>query len=228
MADVLIQDSRKEPVLFTEIESKELLHRHGLNVVPTKLAPTKAEALHLADELGLPAVVKIVSPDISHKSDVGGVVVNLKTAADVGAAYDAIMAAVQAHRPEAHILGVAVQRMAPPGVEVIIGMTRDQQFGPVVMFGLGGILVELLEDVSFGIVPLSRQDAREMIREIKGYALLNGYRGHPPVDTDYLGEMLLAVSRLADEHPEIKELDLNPVFAYREGAVIVDARIVVQ
>jgi acetyl-CoA synthetase (ADP-forming) len=172
--------------------------------------------------------VKIVSPDISHKSDVGGVMVGLKTVAEVGAAYDTIMAAVRQHQPQAQIMGVAVQPLATAGVEVIIGMVRDAQFGPVVMFGLGGILVELLEDVSFGIVPLTRQDAREMIREIKGYPLLRGYRGRPPVDTDYLEQLLLGVARLAEEHPEIQELDLNPVFAYPQGAVIVDARIVVQ
>jgi acyl-CoA synthetase (NDP forming) len=185
-------------------------------------------AARAAAEMGFPVVLKIRSPDLPHKSDVGGVVVGLKTAADVGAAYDQIMAAVRQHQPDAHITGVAVQRQASPGVEVIIGMVRDAQFGPVVMFGLGGILVELLEDVSFGIVPLTRQDAREMIREIKGYPLLSGYRGRPPADTAYLEEMLLGVSRLAEKHPEIQELDLNPVFAYRQGAVIVDARIIVQ
>jgi acetate---CoA ligase (ADP-forming) subunit beta len=228
MAQVTTRDSSDGHALLTEIESKDLLRNQGLNAVPTKLAANRAEAMRLADEMGLPAVVKIVSPEISHKSDVGGVVVGLKTAAEVGAAFDQVMVAARQHQPDARILGVAVQPLAPPGVEVIIGMVRDAQFGPVVMFGLGGILVELLEDVSFGIVPLTRQDAREMVREIKTYPLLRGYRGQPPVDTDYLEEMLLGVSRLAEVHPEIQELDLNPVFAYRQGAVIVDARIVVR
>jgi len=228
MVDVLMRDWSDGHVLLTEVESKDLLRKQGLNAVPTKLAATRADAMLLAEDMGLPAVVKIVSPDISHKSDVGGVMVGLKTVAEVGAAYDTIMAAVRQHQPQAQIVGVAVQPLATAGVEVIIGMVRDAQFGPVVMFGLGGILVELLEDVSFGIVPLTRQDAREMIREIKGHPLLGGYRGRPPVDTDYLEQMLLRVSRLAEEHPEIQELDLNPVFAYRQGAVIVDARILVQ
>src|SRR6266702_891599 len=133
MVDVLMRDASDGHVLLTEVESKDLLRKQGLNAVPTKLAATRAEAMLLAEEMGLPAVVKIVSPDISHKSDVGGVVVGLNTTADVGTAYDQIMAAVREHQPDAHILGVAVQRLAPPGVEVIIGMAPDLQFGPVVM-----------------------------------------------------------------------------------------------
>jgi acyl-CoA synthetase (NDP forming) len=118
--------------------------------------------------------------------------------------------------------------MARPGVEVIIGMSQDAQLGPVLMFGLGGILVEILKDVSFRIVPLTRRDAREMIHEIKGYPLLEGYRGQEPVDVDNLEELLLKISDFAEKHPEIKELDLNPIFAYREGAVAVDARVVLE
>jgi acetate---CoA ligase (ADP-forming) subunit beta len=214
--------------LLTEIESKDLLQRYGIRVVPTRLAPSQAEAMQLAQEVGFPAVVKIVSPEISHKSDVGGVVVGLKTREEVGTAFEAIMASVRTHQPHATLLGVAVQPMASPGVEVIVGMTRDPQFGPVIMFGLGGVLVELLEDVAFGIAPLSRLDAVEMIHEIKGFPLLSGYRGQPSVDIDCLVDMLMAVARLADARPDIQELDLNPVFAYPDGAVVVDARIVTE
>jgi len=121
-----------------------------------------------------------------------------------------------------------VQKMARPGTEVIVGMTKDVQFGPVLMFGLGGILVELLKDVSFRIVPLEREDAREMIHEIKGYPMFEGFRGREPVDTSVLEEILLKVSRFVDGHPEIKELDLNPIFAYKDGAVTVDARIILE
>jgi acyl-CoA synthetase (NDP forming) len=126
------------------------------------------------------------------------------------------------------ILGVSVQRMARPGVEVIIGMSKDTQFGPVLMFGLGGILVEILKDVSFRVVPLTRRDAREMIREIKGYPLLEGYRGREPVDVSNLEELLLKVSTFVEQNPGVRELDLNPVFAYSDGAVAVDARIVME
>jgi acyl-CoA synthetase (NDP forming) len=118
--------------------------------------------------------------------------------------------------------------MARPGVEVIIGMSKDAQFGPVLMFGLGGILVEILKDVSFKIVPLTRRDAREMIREIKGYPLLEGYRGQEAVDISKLEEMLLKVSDFAEQHPEVKEIDLNPVFAYSDGAIAVDARVILE
>jgi acyl-CoA synthetase (NDP forming) len=118
--------------------------------------------------------------------------------------------------------------MARPGIEVIIGISTDTQFGPVLMFGLGGILVEVLKDISFRIVPLARRDVREMIREIKGYPLLEGYRGQEPVDVDNLEELILKVSSFVEQHPEIEELDLNPVFAYSDGAVAVDARVIMR
>ncbi len=138
------------------------------------------------------------------------------------------MAAVKKKEPKARIHGVSVQPMAKPGVEVIIGMTKDAQFGPVLMFGLGGILVEILKDVSFRIVPLEKKDAREMIRDIKGYPVLEGYRGQPPSDVAALENMIIKVSAFVEKTPEIKELDLNPVFAYNKGAVAVDARVVLE
>ncbi len=172
--------------------------------------------------------LKIVSPEITHKSDVGGVRLGLKTSKQVGAAYDEMMSGVRQKYPEAKIDGVSVQKMARPGTEIIIGMTKDAQFGPVLMFGLGGILVELLKDISFRIVPLEREDAREMIREIKGYKLLEGYRGREPVNIATLEEILLKVSQFVDNNPEIKEIDLNPIFAYEDGAVAVDARVILE
>jgi acyl-CoA synthetase (NDP forming) len=172
--------------------------------------------------------LKVVSPEITHKSDAGGVKLGLKTSRQVEAAYEEILSAVEQKYPHAVIDGISVQKMARPGIEVIVGMTKDAQFGPVLMFGLGGILVELLKDVSFRIVPLEREDAREMIREIKGYPLLEGYRGREPADLSALEEILFKVSRFVDDHPEIKELDLNPIFAYKDGAVAVDARVILE
>jgi len=163
-----------------------------------------------------------------HKSDAGGVKLGLKTSKQVGKAYDDILAAIGQKYSEAKIQGVSVQKMARPGVEVIMGMSKDAQFGPVLMFGLGGILVEILKDVSFRIVPLTKRDARAMIREIKGYPLLEGYRGQEPVDVANLEELIFKVSSFAEQHPEVKELDLNPVFAYSDGAVAADARIVLE
>jgi len=214
--------------VLTEIEAKELLKQAGISVVDTRLATSKEEALSISQQLGLPVVLKIASPDVVHKSDAGGVKLDLGTVKQVGEAYDDILKAIKKQYPEAKIQGVSVQKMARPGVEVIIGMSKDAQFGPVIMFGLGGILVEVLKDVSFRIVPLERRDAREMIREIKGYPLLEGYRGQEVVDVSHLEELLLKVSDFVEQNPEVKELDLNPIFAYSDGAVAVDARVVLE
>jgi len=214
--------------LLNEIESKVLLSEAGIPVVETKLATSKQEAIAISKKLGFPVALKIVSPEITHKSDVGGVKLDLKASKQVEAAYEEILSAVKQKYPHAVIDGVSVQKMARPGTEVIVGMTKDAQFGPVLMFGLGGILVELLKDVSFRIVPFEREDAREMIREIKGYPILEGFRGREPADVSILEEILLKISRFVDDHPEIKELDLNPIFAYRDGAVTVDARIILE
>ncbi len=212
--------------VLTEIEAKELLKQAGISVVDTKLATTREEAITISQQLGFPIVLKIVSSDVVHKSDAGGVKLGLKTAKQVGKAYDDILRAIRQKYPEAKIQGVSVQKMARLGVEVIIGMSKDAQFGPVLMFGLGGVLVEVLKDVSFRIVPLAKRDAREMIREIKGYPLLEGYRGQEPVDVANLEELILKVSSFAEQHPEVEELDLNPIFAYSDGAVAVDARVI--
>jgi len=169
----------------------------------------------------------VLSPDVAHKSDVGGVRMGLESKEDVQDAFDEIMAAVNAAQPAARIEGVAVQTMALAGTEVIIGMSKDPQFGPVMMFGLGGVFVEVLKDVAFRIVPLEPKDAREMVREIKGFAVLEGVRGQKPADLAALESLILRVSEFIEAHPEVEELDLNPVLAYPDGALAVDARIVV-
>ncbi|MBI4283327.1 MAG: acetate--CoA ligase family protein [Chloroflexi bacterium] len=214
--------------VLTEIEAKRLLQQAGINVVPTELATSQEEAVSISQRLGFPVVLKIASPDVVHKSDAGGVKLGLKTARQVGKAYDDIMKAIGKAYPQAKIQGVSVQKMARPGVEVIIGMSKDVQFGPVLMFGLGGILVEVLKDVSFRIVPLTRRDAKEMVREIKGYPVLEGYRGQEAVDVANLEELILKVSSFVEQHSAVKELDLNPIFAYSDGAVAVDARIILE
>jgi acyl-CoA synthetase (NDP forming) len=225
----LVDKARGEGrTVLTEVESEEFLRSAGIDVVDTRLATSKEEAVSISRELGFPVVLKIASPDIVHKSDAGGVKIGLRTASEVGEAYDQILGAVRQKHPEARIQGVAVQKLARPGVEVIIGMSKDAQFGPVLMFGLGGILVEVLKDVSFRIVPLSRRDAAEMIREIKGYPLLEGYRGGEAVDISRLEELLIKVSNFVEKNPEIRELDLNPVFAYSDGAIAVDARVILE
>jgi acyl-CoA synthetase (NDP forming) len=214
--------------LLSEVESKQLLEEAGIPVVTTRLATSREESVRIAEEIGLPGVLKVVSPDVTHKSDVGGVKVGLETADQVSSAYDSIMSSTRAAAPTASIEGVSVQSMAEPGVEVIVGATRDPQFGHVVMFGLGGVLVEMLRDVSMRLVPVEQRDARAMIREIKGLPLLQGYRQYPPCDLDSLEEVILGLSRFLEEHPEVRELDLNPILCYPKGLVAVDARVVLE
>lgn len=226
--EILKQARKENRTQLTEIESKELLKEAGIPVVEANLARTKKEAVALSKRMGFPVVLKIVSPDVIHKSDSGGVKLGLSNATQVGNAYSEILSAVKKHYPKAKIQGVSVQKMARNGVEVIVGMTKDAQFGPVLMFGLGGVLVEVLKDVSFRIVPLVKRDAREMVREIKGYPLLEGYRGQEPADVALLEDLILKVSDFVDKSPEIKELDINPIFAYKNGAVAVDARVILE
>jgi acetyl-CoA synthetase (ADP-forming) len=178
--------------------------------------------------VGYPVVLKVVSPDISHKSDVGGVILGVRSAEEVRSSYRRILENVKAGAPGSRIHGVLVQRMAKPDLEVIVGGIRDPVFGPVVMFGLGGVFVEVLKDVSFRIAPLSDADVDDMVREVRGYRILEGFRGSPPRDLDALKRVILGVSRMMVEVGEIAELDLNPVILYPrgEGALIVDARII--
>ncbi|MBE0416023.1 MAG: acetate--CoA ligase family protein [Dehalococcoidia bacterium] len=228
-ADEIISTARKEGRTYlTELESKQILKVAGINTTEIRLARTREEAISLSKEIGFPVVLKIVSPDVLHKTDAKGVKLSLKDEEEVGEAYDEIISSIKKHEPSANIQGVSVQSMARPGIEVIIGMSKDPQFGPVLMFGLGGILVEVLKDVSFRIVPLTRRDAGEMIREIKGYPILEGYRGQEPVDIAVLEEMLLKVSDFVEGRPEIKELDINPILAYSNGALAVDARVILE
>lgn len=225
-AAVLSQARSEGRALLTEVEAKNVLAEWGIPVVETRLARSRDEARAVAEQLGYPVVLKVVSPDIAHKSDVGGVRLQLGDAESVGRAWDEIMASVRGAEPTARIEGVSVQRMAKPGIEVIVGMTTDPQFGPVMMFGLGGIMVEVLKDVAFRLVPLEEKDAAEMIDEIRARPILDGVRGQPGGDIAALRKLLLDVSRFVEAHPEVRELDLNPVFVYPDGVVAVDARIV--
>ena len=224
--EILGRARRENRTVLTEIESKQILKEAGIDCTETRLARTSAEAVSVSEAFGYPVVLKISSKDITHKSDAGGVKVNLKSGAEVKAAYDDIMQSALQRFPQAQIEGISVQCMAKPGIEVIMGMTRDPNFGPVLMFGVGGILVEVLRDVSFGIAPLEDKDAAEMINEIKGRKLLEGYRGQDAADKSRLEQMLLKLSAFVDGRTDIAEIDLNPVFARKDGAVVVDARIV--
>jgi acyl-CoA synthetase (NDP forming) len=225
----IIDEARRQGrLVLSEIEAKQLLASSGVPVVEARLARDVDEAATIAGDLGLPVALKIVSPQITHKTDAGGVRLGLALVDDVKAAFTDIVASAKRHAPDAQIEGVAVQRMADLGTEVIIGMTTDPQFGPVLMFGLGGVLVEVLKDVAFRVVPLTPRDAAEMVRDIQGFPLLDGHRGQAPADLEALESLLMSVSSFVEAHPDVLELDLNPVFAYPKGAVAVDARIVLR
>ncbi len=211
-----------------EPEAKAICMEYNIPVTKFKVASSEDEAVKFAEEIGYPIVLKIVSPDVIHKFDVGGVILDLKSAEEVRKAYNQVIENVKKHKPDARILGVTVQEMAPPSTEVIVGAIKDAQFGPTLMFGLGGIFVEVLKDVTFRIAPITEEEAKEMISEIKAYPILKGYRGNPPADIDSIAKILVNTSKLVIDHQEIKELDLNPIIVYESGAKTVDARIILE
>jgi acetyl-CoA synthetase (ADP-forming) len=225
---IINQVRKKGRKALLEPEAKTICTEYGISVTKFEVAKTQEEAAKFEEKIGFPVVLKIVSEDIIHKSDAGGVKVNLKTKEEVKAGYRTILENAKKYKADARIAGVLVQEMAPQSTEVIIGSIKDPQFGPTIMFGLGGIFVELLKDVTFRIAPITEQEAAEMIVSVKAYPLLNGYRNTPPADIDAIVRSLLAVSKLITEHPEIKELDLNPIMAYEKGAKTVDARIILE
>ena len=221
----VIKDGRKS---LLETEAKTVCAEYGIPVTEYKLAKNETEAVNFAMTLGFPIVLKIVSPDIIHKSDVGGVLVGIKNAEEVRSGYGRIMDNVKKHAAKANIVGMLVQEMAPSGTEVIVGSIKDPQFGPALMFGLGGVFVEVLKDVTFRIAPVSEDEAAEMISEVKAYPLLKGYRNMPPADLKAIIKILVNTSKLVLDNHEIKELDLNPVIVYEKGAKTVDARIILE
>jgi acyl-CoA synthetase (NDP forming) len=228
VSEILNKVKKEKRKFLLEPEAKKVCKRCGIPVTNFKVAKNEAEAIKFAEEIGYPIVLKIVSPDIIHKSDVGGVVVGLKTAKDVRNAYKQILESIKKYKADAKIVGVLVQEMAPSSTEVIVGAIKDPQFGPALMFGLGGIFVEVLKDVTFRVAPITVDEAREMITEVKAYPLLKGYRNQPPADIEAIVQILLNTSRLVMEHQEIKELDLNPIMVYEKGAKTVDARIILE
>ncbi len=225
----ICEEARKEGRYYLlEHEAKTICKEYGIPVTKFRVAKTAEEAVKFSEEIGYPTVLKIVSPDVLHKFDVGGVILNINNREDTKKAYNKILENVKKLKPNAKIRGILVQEMAPSSTEVIVGSIKDPQFGPTLMFGFGGIFVEVLKDVAFRIAPITEEDAREMISEVKAYPILKGYRGQPPLDIDTIVKILLNTSRLVMDHQEIKELDLNPVMVYEKGAKTVDARIILE
>ena len=226
--NIIKQAKVEKRTSLTEIESKGILKHSGIDITEPFISRCRNDAVSISISLGFPVVLKVVSPDIVHKSDTGGVALSINTPEQVYQAYDRIIDTVKRRHQRADIEGISVQRQAEAGTEIIIGVTKDPQFGPAIMFGIGGIWVELLNDVCFRIVPITNQDAAEMIREVKGYRLLEGYRGRKTVDIPIIEKWLIQVSHLTEEIEEIKELDINPIYVYQKGAIAVDARIILE
>ena len=222
-----LKEGRKK---LLEHEAMKLLEIYEIPVAKYGIVQNEDEAVKIANDIGYPVVLKIVSPDISHKTDVGGVIVGVKNESELRESFRKILDNVKLRAPSARIAGILIQEMVPDGLEVIVGATRDPIFGPVIMFGLGGIFVEVLKDVSFRVAPLMPEDADEMVREIKSYKILEGYRGMPPRDIEIIKEIIMKTSRIMIEIPQIQDIDLNPIMLYEKGkgAIVVDARIIIK
>jgi len=226
---VLDKVRAEERVTIGDAEARQILSAYGLPIPRSELAKNADQAMDIARQIGYPVVLKIASPDILHKTDVGGVKIGLRHAEDVRDAFELMTYRAQRYLPEARLWGCLVQEMAPPsGLEVLIGMKRDPQFGPLVTFGLGGIYVEALRDVTFRIAPFSPREAEAMLGEIRARALLDGVRGQTPVDKTAIVDALLRVGQIAQDYPEIIELDINPLIVYPhgQGAIAIDMRLV--
>jgi acetyltransferase len=207
----------------------EILESYGFNVLPAQIAKNEDEAIEIAEKMAFPVVMKIVSEKILHKTEVHGVMVGIKSSDDARKAFREIMENAKKFRPDVAVEGVMVQKMSMPGEEIILGMNRTN-FGPLLMFGLGGIFVEVFKDVAFRLAPILRNETHRMIREIKGYKLLMGFRGRPKADIEAIEKAIVSLSDMAANHPEIKEMDINPLMVHGEGegATVADCRIILE
>jgi acyl-CoA synthetase (NDP forming) len=214
-----------------EHESKDLVAQYGIPVGKYKLTTTKREAIEFANEIGYPVVAKLMSQDIIHKTDAKVIRLSIKSDDELSQAYEEVISNGRSYNPDAKVIGVNIQKMAKNGVaEIILGSVRDKNFGPVLMFGFGGIFVEIFKDVSYRVCPITKEEAERMVRSIKAFPLLNGYRGQPKGDIDQLIEMMLKCCNILMENPEIIELDLNPIIVFEtgKGIMVVDARIILK
>jgi acyl-CoA synthetase (NDP forming) len=223
----VILDARRSGrnALF-EFEAEKLARSYGIPVVKAGTARTSVEAVSIAKKIGFPLVMKIVSPDILHKSDAGGVKTDINSVSEVRSAFTEIIRNVKKAKKDAKIEGIYVQKMEPKSFEFVVGGTRDRQFGPTIMFGMGGIYVELYKDVSFRLAPVSEDQARAMVEEIRAAPILNGFRGSKPLDVNAIISVIQAVGRMLIDSKEIDSVDINPLLVYRKGCKAVDVRVV--
>jgi acetyltransferase len=224
---IIVRNLRIGRTKIGEVQAKDIMRAYNFNVPAGNLAATSEEAIDVAMRIGLPVAMKIVSPDIIHKSDLGGVRLDLESPAAVEDAFDLMMLRTRRAMPEARLDGVYIEQMFPPGHEVILGMTRDSKFGPMLMFGLGGIFVEVLKDVTFHLAPITSDEAMDMLQSTKAFSLLKGVRGKPPVDILSITSSLQRISQLVADFPQVSELDINPLIVGEIGteAVVADARL---
>ncbi|MGC8960857.1 MAG: acetate--CoA ligase family protein, partial [Candidatus Bathyarchaeia archaeon] len=227
---VLERARRENRVNLLMVEAFQILSAYGLKTPPSILAQNRVQAVEAAEEMGYPVALKVASPQILHKTDIGGVKLNLKDSLEVEEAFDEILRNASSYMPEARIIGVIVQKMVEPGREVIVGIHRDPQFGSLIMFGLGGIYVNILRETVFKLAPVTVKEALKMIAETKAYPLLRGVRGEPPSDINGLAEAISRVSQLSLDFEDIIEMDINPLFVYERnrGCVALDAKITVK
>ncbi len=228
--DFLKTKVAEEKIKLVDFEARELLELCRLPILPTVLTHTADEAVNIAEQMGFPVVMKIYSPEVLHKTDVGGVRVGLKSGEEVVKAYDAIMVSVKKFLPQAPVLGIAVQKMVEGGKEVIVGFSRDPQFGPLVMFGLGGVYVEVLKDVNFALTPLHKKEIRELVAGIRSYPLLTGVRGEKEKDLETLYEVIATIGTISEQFPEIVEMEINPMMIMDKGDGVwaVDGRLILR
>jgi acetate---CoA ligase (ADP-forming) subunit beta len=226
--EIIIQNALKERRPLLENEAQQICTLHHIPTPRSYNASSAHEAILKAKEIGFPVVLKIISPQILHKSDVGGVILNVRDEKELEAQYEKLLVEIGKREPSAKVLGVLVEKMMPPSTEVIVGGIRDSQFGPSIMFGIGGVFAEIYDDVAFRVAPIDKIDASNLIHELKGYKILEGARGKPPADLDSITNILTNVSDLMMEHEAINQLDLNPVLAYSDSACAVDTRIIIK
>ena len=222
----IIQKALKEKRPLLESEAQQICALHHIPTPKSGKATSAHDAILKAKEIGFPIVLKIISPQILHKSDVGGVILNVKDEKELEVQYEKLLVEIGKREPSAKVLGVLIEKMMPPSTEVIVGGIRDSQFGPSIMFGIGGLFAEIYDDVAFRVAPIDKIDASNIIHEIKGYKILEGARGKPPADLNSLINVLISVSDLMMEHDAISQLDLNPVIVYSDGVCAVDVRII--
>lgn len=222
----IIEKTQQEQSKFLGYEaSRKVLGHLGIRLNETKLATSIEEAQKFAQEIGFPVVLKLVSKEVVHKTEVGGVRTHINTVEEVKTVYESMVQRALEAYPNAKIDGIMVEEQVS-GSELFVGTTRDPHFGPMIAFGMGGIYVEVYKDISFRLIPISKQDAREMIEEIRGKSILDGVRGLPPVDREEIVDVLMRISDFIDAHPEVAEVDINPLVATAKGLTAIDARIV--